>query len=241
MDDRRDRSEVGERTRFFGVIAEARSYRNILYLLLGLPLGTLYFTVLVTGVSVGVSMLIVALVGIPILMGLWYVVRGFMGFERGLAVGLLDVEIAPIARAPDMTGGLWTRFKAMIRDRPTWKGFWYLMLRFPVGVATFTVAVTLMAVSLGMAFAPLYMWASDDLTWGGWTFDPYPWSFALVPIGIVSTFVSLHALNLLADACGRWTRASLGGTHVDPDEIDLREIDRAAQARGRVESTTIGR
>ena len=37
-----------EKTGFFGVIARPRSYLNLLYLLLGLPLGTLYFTVLVT-------------------------------------------------------------------------------------------------------------------------------------------------------------------------------------------------
>ena len=78
-----------DRTGFFGVIKEPRSYRTILFHLLGLPLGTFYFVVLVTGVSVGIGMLVVALLGIPILMGLWYLVRGFMRFERTLAINLL--------------------------------------------------------------------------------------------------------------------------------------------------------
>ena len=47
--------------RLFGVIVQPQSYRNVAYLLLGLPLGTMWFTVLVTGVAVGVSMLVVAL------------------------------------------------------------------------------------------------------------------------------------------------------------------------------------
>ena len=46
--------------RFFGVVAQPDSYRNIAFLLLGLPLGTIWFSVLVTGASVAVSMIVVA-------------------------------------------------------------------------------------------------------------------------------------------------------------------------------------
>ncbi len=194
------------------MIKEPRSYRTIIFLLLGLPLGTLYFTVLVTGISVGLGLLVVALVGIPILVGLWYVVRGFMRFERSLAMNLLDVDIAPIAPVPQSSGGLWIRFKTLMTDQPTWRGFWYLFLRFPVGVATFTIAVTLISVSLGLAFGPTFSWATDDLTWGSWTFDPFPLSFALVPIGFLLVFVSLHVMNALGAACGRWARWALGDT-----------------------------
>jgi hypothetical protein len=194
---------------FFGVIAEPQSYRNILYLFLGLPLGILYFTVLVIGVSVGVSLIVVALVGLLILMGLWYVVRGFMGLERSLAMGLLGVRIAPIPPLPEAEG-LWTRFKAFTADRPTWRGFWYLLLRFVVGTFTFTVAVTLIATPVGLAFSPAWMWTSNDLEWGSWTFDPLPWSFLAAPIGFLLIFVSLHIINALARACGRWAQSSLG-------------------------------
>ena len=95
--DQHGHSIADNRTTFFGVIAEPRSYRNIIYLLLGLPLGTFYFTVLVTGISLGIGLLVVALIGIPIMMGLWYITRAFMRFERMLAMGLLDAVIAPMA------------------------------------------------------------------------------------------------------------------------------------------------
>ncbi len=216
--DQRRRSTTDDRTGFFGVIKEPRSYRTILFLLLGLPLGTIYFTVLVTGVSLGISLLVVALLGIPILIGLWYVVRGFMRFERTLAMNLLDVDIAPLGSAPQSSGGLWTRFKTLMADRPTWRGFWYLLLRFIAGVATFTIAVTLIAVSLGLAFGPTVSWASDDLEWFGWTFDPFPWSFALVPIGILFVFASLHVMNALGVVCGRWAQWSLGDNSVQSNE-----------------------
>ncbi len=197
-------------TGFFGVAADPQSYSNVVYLLLGLPLGTFYFTILVTGFSLGVGLMVLALVGIPILIGLWYLVRGLMGFERHLAINLLRVDIARIPLLP-VEVGLWTKFKAFMADRPTWVGIGYLFLRFAVGIATFTIAVTLIATSVGLAFAPTWAWASSDLEWGSWTFDPFPWSFLAVPVGIIGLFVSLHVLNALARLCGRWARASLGG------------------------------
>src|SRR3954452_21942701 len=102
--------------RFFGVAARPQSYRNIAYLLLGLPLGTLWFSVLVTVASVSLSMLVVALLGIPMLIGMWYAVRAFANVERAVTGTLLDehVEQAPIASG--VSGNLWARFKRMSGD-----------------------------------------------------------------------------------------------------------------------------
>lgn len=198
-------------TGFFGVIAQPRSYLNMLYLLLGLPLGTLYFTVLVTGIALGLGLMVVALIGIPILVGLWYVVHAFIQLEREVAVGLVGVEIGTVDPLPAWPGGLWRHFKHFLGHAPTWKRIAYLLLRFPVGVATFTIAVTLVATSLALTFAPVYTWIDDEQTWGSWTFDPFWWSFLLVPVGFVMVFVSLHAMNALAGVCARWTRWSIDG------------------------------
>ena len=159
----------------------------------------------------GIGLMVLALIGIPILIGLWYVVHAFLQLERSMAVGVVGVDVAPIDALPAWPGGLWRHFKHFMGHAPTWKGIAYLLLRFPAGIATFTVAVTLVSTSLGMTFAPVYMWTSDDLTWGSWAFDPFWWSFLLVPVGIVMVFVSLHVMNALATACAKWTRWSIGG------------------------------
>jgi len=44
---------------------DPQTYRNLLYLLLGLPLGTIWFTMILTVVAVGVGLIPVALVWIP--------------------------------------------------------------------------------------------------------------------------------------------------------------------------------
>ena len=208
--------------RFFGVIAEPQSYINIFYLLLAFPLGIAYFVFLVTGISVGAG-LIVIWVGVPILAlvlaGSW----AMCGFERILAVSLLNEDIPHATRARSTVAddqdlgsgerlfiGGWRRLKAHLADRLTWTGMFYLLLKFPVGIATFTIAVTLVAVSFGLLTAPAWMWTSDDLTWGSWRFDPYPWSWILPFIGIPALFVSFHLMNATALVSGKLARVMLG-------------------------------
>ena len=199
---------VSKKRGFFGVVAEPRSYLNIVYLLLAFPLGTFYFVFLVTGLSLGFG-LIITLVGIPILLlvlsGSWVLCR----FERQVAITLLNEDI-PLSVSGPASGGLWSRVKALLKDRVTWTGVLYLFLKFPLGIVTFTIAVTLIAVTVGLLAAPTYMWTSDPLVWGSWSFDPFPWSWILTIIGIPMVFISLHLLNAIAVVFGRMTRVMLG-------------------------------
>ncbi len=192
---------------FFGVVADPRSYLNIVYLLLAFPLGTFYFVFLVTGLSLGFG-LIITLIGIPILLlvlsGSWALCR----FERQVAITFLDEEI-PLSVSRPASGGLWFRVKALLKDRVTWTGVLYLFLKFPLGIVTFTIVVTLIAVTVGFLAAPTYMWTSDPIVWGSWSFDPFPWSWILTIIGIPMVFISLHLLNAIAVVFGRMTRVML--------------------------------
>ncbi len=72
-----------------GPYAELRTWRAFAYLLLGLPLGIIEFTFIVTGMSLGIGM-IITIVGIPILIGVLYLARGLATMERELASSLLD-------------------------------------------------------------------------------------------------------------------------------------------------------
>jgi hypothetical protein len=204
--------------RFFGVVARPQSYRNIAYLLLGLPLGTLWFSVLVTLASVSVSMLVVALLGIPLLLGTWYAVRAFANVERAVANALLDANVDQAPMAAGVSGNLWVRLRDMSRDRARWRELGYLTLRFPAGVATFTLAVTALTAPVAVAYAPIYARFVDD-SFGDWFWSSElhdfasdsPWSWSLIPLGLGLLFAAFHALNTLARACGTWTTAWLGG------------------------------
>jgi hypothetical protein len=203
--------------RCFGVVARPQSYRNIGYLLLGLPLGTAWFAVIVTGVSVAVSLLVVALIGLPLMLGLGYVTRAFANVERTTANVLLGEHLSLAPMTTGDHGNLWVRLRSMASDRARRRELAYLLLRFPAGVATFTAAVTALFAPAMVAYAPFAVRYDDDHSFGDWALSSTmedvasssPWSWLLVPLGAAMLFGSFHLLNALASACGRWASASL--------------------------------
>ena len=202
--------------RFFGVVARPQSYRNIVYLLLGLPLGIIWFTILVSALATSLSLVVVALLGVPLLFGMWYVIRAFANVERRVADVLLEQDVPPAPIASWPRGNVWTRLKAMSGERARWRELGYLILRMPVGVATFVAAVTALTVPVVVGYAPIHARYVGDF--GNWFWSSElerfaassPWSWGLVPLGLVMLIGALHVMNGLANACGRWTAAWLG-------------------------------
>ncbi len=187
----RQTEQTSPMRRIFGVVTEPQSYRNIGYLLLGLPLGTIWFAVLISGLSVATSLLVVALLGIPMLWAMWYVVRWFANVERTTANVLLGehLALAPVASADK--GNLWVRFRAMTKDRDRWRELAYLLLRFPAGIATFTAALTALAAPVMVAYAPFNARYGTSHPFGDWSQSSRmedvatsPWAWLLVPLGV---------------------------------------------------------
>ena len=204
---------TGHSTGFFGVIANPQSYLNIVYLLLAFPLGTFYFVFLVTGLSLGLG-LSVTVIGLPLLALVLGGSRVLCRFERGLVAALLKESIPPSVHRP-ATKGLWSRLKALLTDRTTWTGTFYLLLEFPLGVAAFTIVVALLSVALAQIGAPIiYAYADIDLFI--WYVDTLHEAFALSVIGVVWLFLSMHVINGLAFIMGRIARALL--SKPAPDE-----------------------
>ncbi len=139
--------------RFFGVAADARAYASLFYMLLSLATGIFYFTWVVTGLSlsIGLSVLIIGVV-VPIV---------FFGSVRVLALvegRLVEVMLGErMPRRPvyaDRERPLLQRIGAMFTDPRTWSTLLYMLLMLPLGIAYFTIAVTGIATSLALIFAP---------------------------------------------------------------------------------------
>lgn len=207
---------------FLRVIVEPQSYLNIFYLLLAFPLGIAYFVFLVTGISVGAGLIIIW-VGVPILALVFVGSWAMCEFERILAVYIFKEDIPPTTRGRSAVTvdqhlssverlfvGAWRRFKSHLTNRLTWTGILYLLIKFPLGIATFTIVVTLVSLSVALTTAPAFMWTSDTVTWGSWTFDPFHYSWILPVFGVPALFISLHLMNLTAFLSGRFARVMLG-------------------------------
>src|ERR1700730_16029017 len=110
-------------------MADSRTYLRILYLFIAFPLGILYFTVIVTGLSTGLGLAIV-IVGFLVLILTLLIWLGFAHIERELAIHLLGAHIRPMF-APDPTPLLtWQRLLRTLGDPVTWKSLAYLLIEF---------------------------------------------------------------------------------------------------------------
>jgi hypothetical protein len=89
----------------------------------------------------------------------------------------------------------------------------YLFLKFPVGIATFTIAVTLVAVAGALLGAPAYYWVDEGIELGIWQVDALWEAIILTLVGIPTVIVSLHLMNGAAFLSGRLARVMLGKLH----------------------------
>ena len=220
-----DAHDVRSRRRFLHVVAEPQTYRNLGYLLLGLPLGTIWFSVLVSGLAVGAGLLVVALTGIPILLGMWYVSRAFANTERLAANALLGTRLELASFGPHGRGNPWRRLRVQAGDEQRRRELWFLLLRFPVGVATFAMTVTTLTVPFVLAYAPTAARIETE-PFGSWShsdlleriFDS-PWGWGALPIAALMFVIGLHFTNAVAGACAQWVGHSLRSEQRSPQDL----------------------
>jgi uncharacterized membrane protein len=146
--------------RFFCIFADSRAWGAILYLLFSLVTGIIYFTWAVTGISLSAG-LMVLIIGLPFA-GLFILsVRG-IGLVEGLIVeALLGVRMPrrPLFHQKGM--GWWQRFKQLVFDKHTWLSLVYMILQLPMGIISFTVLITLIAISLYSIALPILQLGFD--------------------------------------------------------------------------------
>lgn len=200
-------------TSIFGVIVRGQSYLNILYLLLAFPLGILYFIFLVTGFSLGITLLIiwVGLLILPLVFaGSWVLAM----FERQMAILLLNEKIPPMSHPLPADQGAWDHIKAHLTNLVTWKSLIYLFVKFPLGILSFTVVVFFVALAGALVTAPLTFsfFPLQMMFWGDvvWRIDTLGEALIAFVIGLVLALVSLHVMNALAWLSGKFARLMLG-------------------------------
>lgn len=196
------RSALGQ---FFGVIADPRAYAALFYMLLSLATGIFYFTWVVAGASMSAG-LAVLIIGIPFLILFFGSVR-VLSLVEGRLVEVMLGERMPRRPLYADRAKPWTqRIVDMFIDPRTWSTMLYFLAMLPLGIAYFTLVVTLVAISLAFVAAPLAVWffgANAGIDIDGWqllrihddivTTSLYPWSLPLLFVsGILLLFATLH-------------------------------------------------
>jgi hypothetical protein len=181
--------------RIFGTVLDPQTWRNLLYLLLSFPLGLIYFVTIVVLLSVGAGLIII-LVGIPILILTFALIRAFVAGERLLLRKLLDAvvpEPAPVRRPPALV----ERMMSYLGDAHTWKGLVYLLVHFVFGVVSFSLVMALIPASVGLLAAPL-TYSLVPLNVLMTRIDSFDQAVLCCSAGAILGLLSLHLLNLWA-------------------------------------------
>ena len=219
-------SSNSQLTNHFAVLREKQTYLNLIYLLLAFPLGIAYFIISVTGLSLGVGLLIVW-VGLLVLLALFVGWWGLAALERQLAIHLLGEEIAPMSSPVTIKGSLWERTKAHFTNPLTWKSSLYLLLKFPLGIASFVATVTVLSVCGGLIFAPLF-YHTGDISIFSWHINTFVESVMATGIGLLITPFAFQLLNKGAQLSGQFARFMLSNGAPVIDEKSPEDLIKVA-------------
>ena len=217
---------------FLAPLVDRRTYRNLLYLALGLPLGTFYFTFISTATSLGVSLLIIW-VGIPILAATVIAWRALARFERRLTERLLGTPI-PSPSSPVVDGmNRWERSRVTLADIHTWRYLAWLLLRFPLGIFGFVLAVVATTVPLSLIVSPVALLFPDEWIEPSWlnSVDWLVWVVPVFGVGLAAAFA--WAVNAFGELNAVWAKALLGPSPRH-EQIVLRRRAEVAEERIRL-------
>ena len=186
---------------FFSVYLDPRAYTSLLFMLLALATGILYFTIAVAGIAISAG-LAVLIIGIPFFLA-------FIGIARVISLGegrLLEAMTGermprrPVHPGPQQT--LAARIVAMLKDARTWTTLAYFLLMLPLGIGYFVIAVVGLSVGVSFVLAPLFgtLWQFDV---SGGSMDPVwlvsmPLHLLLSVVGVVILTTLLHAARGIA-------------------------------------------
>lgn len=195
-----------------GVLAAGRTYRHLLYLLLAIPLGFAYSTLLTFGVVFGLA-LSVAAVGVVILLATLIGSRLIAGFERLLANALLGTDLSGPDDLVDADGAL-AGVKKYVNARSTWTSLGFVSLKFWASLFAL-VPFLLLGNALPLVAAPLrYPYAAEFGEVNGepvtWAIDSLPEAVVALLLGVVGVLVALHVTNLVAYVARQMALGLLG-------------------------------
>ncbi len=185
----------------FGVLVDSKAYLAMFYMLLSLATGIIYFTWVVTGLSMSIGFSIL-IIGLPFFLLFLATVRAISLGEGRIVEALLGERMPrrPVSEAPE---GSWLdRVKYWLTDSRTWLTMLYMVLQLPLGVLYFTVMTVLLSFSFSLFAAPIvqFFFGYPVLTFFG---EHYFVPFWMTPVFWLAAGVDLLVALHVARAVGR--------------------------------------
>lgn len=195
--------------RFLSVASDPGAWGAMLYLLLSVVTGIVYFTWTFSGISLSLAMVLLV-IGLPFATLFLLSVRSIGLVEGRIIEALLGTRMP---RRPVFTArgqGLWEQVKAVFSDGRTWLTALYMICMLPLGVLYFTVFISLLSLSISFIAAPILDLVINEplIQLGSTPYYPPAWLMPLVVLaGVITFLATMH----LAKAVGK-LHASLAKT-----------------------------
>lgn len=197
--------------RFLGVYEDPKAWGALLYMLISLITGIVYFTWAVTGLSLSISF---AIFIFGLLFALFFTVslRGLALLEGRIVEGLLGIRMPRRPLFVQRKETWFERLKSSLADKHVWLSLAYFILQLPLGVMYFSFVVILFTLSVGLMAAPLVQSITDfpimvigqtRLYLSGW------WSPLFILIGFLIWTVAMHVGRWIGQWHGRLAKSML--------------------------------
>jgi hypothetical protein len=197
--------------RFFGVLADPRAWGALLYMLLSIVTGMVYFLWAVVGLTMSLSLLIL-IIGVPFLVLFLLSVRGIALVEGRVVEALLGVRMPRRSWFFGNAPGWWNRLKSLFLDRRTWTSIAYLLLQLPLGILYFTVFLVMITSSLSFLVMPVAgpFFDRPVIMVNNASYYVPDWLTPLVAlVGFVLIAVTMHLAKLVGRTHGALAKALL--------------------------------
>jgi uncharacterized membrane protein len=188
--------------KFFGVYTDPRAYTSLFFMFLAFITGIFYFVWTVTGLGMSLGFMVL-IFGIPFFLLYLGSIRLLSLVEGRMVEVLLGVRMPRRPVHPGDAGSipLRQRIKEVLTDPRTWSTILYMLLRLPLGILYFTIALTGVCISLSLIFAPIGELFAPGV-WFNWDGDPFMVPWLLTPFLTVLGVLLLTCLMHLAKGMG---------------------------------------
>ncbi|MGW3494199.1 sensor histidine kinase [Streptomyces sp. NPDC001020] len=136
---------------------EKRTWGELCYVLLGLPIGITTFVYSITMFSLGAGLLVTFL-GIPVLAATLAGCRGFGALERARARALLGLDVAAPEPLRVKRAGAMAWMGAILKSGTSWRQMLYMVVQFPWAVFSFVVGTVFWTCGWTLLTYPLWFW-----------------------------------------------------------------------------------
>ncbi|MBI5933445.1 MAG: sensor domain-containing protein [Chloroflexi bacterium] len=188
-------------------------FGNLVYLLMAMPLGIVYFTLLTVGFSLGAG-LTITLIGIPLLVSMIFVTYMLGDLERAITSILLGVKIVKPEARPARNNSASAILTAQLKNAAFWKEFAYLLiLKLPLGIISFTLVIVFVTVPLALMATPVlvaYFPSVDIMIYPNIYVNTMTTAMICFAVGLGGGFLSIFIINALGAGYGKVAAWALG-------------------------------